>query len=132
MQKNKIINFSWVLSLIKCCLIGIVITLLGIILFAFILKFVDLSSKTISYINDLIKILAIFVMINCVNKFNGNRLLFKSIFAGIIYSILCFTIFSILNGGFNFNLSFVYDLLFSVIVSMIVSVIINIIGHKKV
>ena len=132
MQKNKLLNNNKILQIIKCCLLGIIVTLLGIIVFAFVLKFVDLSAKAISYINDLIKILAIFITINCIKKTNGNKLLYKAMLAGIIYALLTFIIFSILNGGFVFNLSILYDLLFAIIVSIVVSVIINILGNKKV
>lgn len=131
MQKIKSNNFSGLLSIMKCCLIGIVATLLGTIIFAVILKFANLSSTFISYINDFIKVVSIFIVITCVKRNNGERLLFKAILAGLIYAFLSYIIFSILNGRFVFNLSFLYDLLFAVIVSMIVSVIINIVGHKN-
>ncbi len=132
MQKLKSIKLNGVFNIIKCCLIGIVTTLLGTVIFAFVLKFASLSSKFISYINDFIKTISIFVMIMCVKKSNGDKLLLKALFSGVVYALLAYVIFSILNGSFVFNLSFLYDLLFAVIVAMIVSVIINIVGHKSV
>ena len=132
MQKIKSMNLGVVLNIIKCCLIGIVVTLLGTVIFAVTLKFANLSSKAIAYINDIIKGFSIFIMIMCVRKKDNNKLLLKSIFAGLVYSLLIYIVFSILNGKFVFDLSFLYDLLFSVIVSMIVSVIMNIIAHKNV
>ena len=132
MQKIKSMNFSGLLSMIKCCLIGIVATLLGTVIFAFVLKFANLSSMFISYINDFIKVVSIFIMLMCVKRNNSDRLFLKAILAGVIYALISYVVFSILNGGFVFDLSFLYDLLFAVIVSMIVSVIINIISHKNV
>lgn len=129
MQKIKF-NFSGFISLLKCVLIGIVSTLIGIVIFSVVLKFADLSSTIISYINDVIKIFSIFIMIMCVKRSNGEKLLLKSLFAGVLYAILTFIIFSLLNGSFILNLSFVYDLLFAVITSAIVSVIINILNRK--
>ena len=132
MQKIKSFNLSGVVNILKCCLLGIVITLVGIVALAFVLKFVDLSSITINYINDIIKGLAIFVIMLCIKKHNPDKLLLKSVVAGIIYAFLSFVIFSILNGSFVFNLAFVYDLLFSVIVAVLITIIINILKRKTI
>jgi len=130
MQKVKSFNSNGVVNILKCCLLAIIITLLGIVVLAFVLKFVDLSSVAINYINDVIKGLAIFIMMLCIKKRNPEKLLLKSIFAGIIYSVLCFVIFSILNGSFILDMAFVYDLLFSIAVALIVTIIINILRRK--
>lgn len=132
MQKMKSFNLSDVVNILKCCLLGIVITLVGIVALAFVLKFVDLSSTTINYINDIIKGLAIFVIMICIKKHNPDKLLLKSVVAGSIYAFLTFVIFSILNGSFVFNLAFVYDLLFSVIVAVLITIIINILKRKTI
>lgn len=130
MQKTKF-NFSGILSLIKCVLIGIVATLIGIVIFSVVLKFADISSTIISYVNDIIKAFSIFIMVMCIKRRSEGKILLQALIAGVFYAVLSFVIFSILNGGFAFNMSFVYDLLFSVIVSAIVSVIINILNHKN-
>ncbi len=132
MQKMKSINWSGVINLIKCCLIGIVATLIGVVIFAFVLKFANLPSTFVCYINDTIKGFGIFITILCLKRIDDGRLLLKSIFAGLIYAVLCFVIFSILNGRFNLNLAFLYDLLFAVIVAVISAVIINLLKHKTV
>lgn len=126
MQKFKSMNWTGFLNIVKCCLIGIITTLIGIVFFAIILKFTDLSNLVISYVNDVIKGISLFIMVVCLKKKNENNLLVKSIVGGVFYALLSFIIFSILNGSFMFNLSFVYDLLFVVIVSIVVSVIVNI------
>lgn len=132
MQKIKSFNLGNVVNILKCCLLGIVVTLVGIVVLAFVLKFVDLSSVVISYINDIIKGLAIFTTLLCVKKHNSDKLLIKSVFVGIVYALLTFIIFSILNGSFNFSLSFVYDLIFSVIVSVLITIIMNILKRKTI
>lgn len=131
MQKIKSIKFSGLLTIIKCCLIGVISTLIGIVIFAVILKFADLSTIVISAVNNVIKIFSIFIMMTCIKRAMGDKLFIKSILAGVIYATLTFMIFSILNGGFVFDFSFVYDLLFSVIVSAIVSIIINILNRNR-
>lgn len=132
MQKLKSLNMSGILSIIKCVLLGIITTLIGIVVFAIVLKFTDLSSGVITWINNIIKALSIFVMMSAIKKANGDKLILKSIIAGIMYALLSFIIFSIMNGSFNFGLSFVYDLLFAVIVSAIVSIILNLLSRKNI
>lgn len=132
MQKIKSLNWSSLLSIIKCCMLGILATLIGVIIFAIVLKFVDLSSNVIGYINDVIKAISIFVMILCLKRANGEKLIIKAIFAGLLYAILSMIIFAILNQNFAFNLSILNDILFAVIVSVVVSVIVNLTSRKTV
>ena len=132
MQKFKSIKWSFILNILKCCLLGIVVTLIGIVIFAVVLKFVDLNSTVISYVNDIIKGVSIFIMMLCIKKLGEEKLLIKSIFAGILYAVLSFIVFSILNGGFAFNLAFIYDLLFAVIVAVLISIIFKILQTKTV
>ena len=105
MQKIKSLNWSGFLSIIKCCMIGILTTLIGLIIFAVILKCVDLSTNIIGYVNDAIKAVSIFVMLFCIKKTNGDKLILKSIFAGLLYAVLSLIVFAILNKGFSFNLT---------------------------
>ncbi len=130
MQKLKSFNLSGLLAIIKCVMIGIITTLIDIVLFAVVLKFVDLSSNVVGYINDAIKVVSLFVMILCLKRNNGDKLLFRAILGGILYAVLSFIIFSILNGGVVFNMSVVYDLIFALVASLIVSIIVNLLNRK--
>lgn len=132
MQKIKSISFSTVLSIIKSCLLGVISTLIGIVLLAVTLKFTDLSSSGITAINNVIKAISIFITISVLKRTNGEKLIIKSIFAGVLYALLSFIIFSVLNGYFSFDLSFVYDLLFADIVSVVGAIILNLLGKKTV
>lgn len=131
MNKVKTFNFSFFLTIIKSCLIGLISTLVGIVIFAVILKFVDLSSAVVGYINDAIKAVSIFLTISCVKKSSADKLIYKSILAGVVYAALTYVIFSILNGGFVFNLSIIYDMLFAVVVAMIITIILNLFSRKN-
>ena len=129
MQKMKF-DFSKLGMFIKIALAGIISTLVGILIFSFILKFVDMSSTVISYINDVIKALSIFIMVLILKKLDGERLLIKSIIASLLYAILCFIVFSILNGSFAINMSLVFDLFFAIAVSVIATIIVNTLKRK--
>lgn len=131
MQKLKSINFSKFFSILKCCLVGIVFSLIGAVVFAVVLKFTDLSSVAINYINDIIKAISIFIMVHCIKKSNDGKLIIRAVVGGVIYAILTFIIFSILNGGVSFSMSFIYDLIFAVIVSIVASIVLNLFGKKN-
>lgn len=129
MSKNKSFNMGF-FNILKCCLIGVIITLVGTVILAVVLKFTDLNSNVINYVNDAIKAVAILCILICIKKSNPNGLLFKSIIASLIFTILCFIIFSILNGAVVLDLSIVFDLLFAVAVAVIESVVLNLVGKN--
>ena len=131
MQKIKSTKFEGVLNLLKSALIGIVATLIGTVIFAVVLKFANLSSNLIAYINNIIKLFAIFIMITYVKRQTGNNLLLRAIVVGILYAILSFIIFSVLNGKFVLNSSVIFDTLFAVVVSIIVAIIINVLTNRN-
>lgn len=131
MEKSKLLSLKNLLSILKCCLLAIAITLGGTVIFAVVLKFVDISVNIIAYVNDAIRIFALFIMVLCLKKTNPNKLFLKATFGGLLYGVLTFLIFSALNASFNLNLGFIYDLLFAVISSMIITVILNILSRKN-
>lgn len=132
MQKFKSLNWKNLLNIIKCCLIGIISTLIGTVVFAVVLKFANLSSNFIYYINNVIKIFSIFIMVMCLKRKVESKLLLNAIISGVFYAGLTFIIFSLLSGQLQFNTSFLYDLLFCVIVSVISAIIVNIASRKTV
>lgn len=125
MDKVKSNKFGVVFNIIKASLLAIIITLVGVVLLAVVLKFTDLSSNVINYVNNAIKILALFIMVMYI-KNRENNLLIKSVFGAVIYALLTYVIFSILNGSFVFNMGVVYDILFAVVVSIIASVVVKV------
>lgn len=129
MNKVKSISSS-ILPILKSVLIGLVVTLVGIVAFAVVLKFADVNSHIVSYVNDVIKAVALFFTVFVLKKKGVNQLLVKSIIAGVVYALLSYVIFSILNGGFVFNVTFLYDLIFAVIVAAVASVILSLCARK--
>ena len=55
MVKVKGVKIFNIFKIIKCCLIGVLTTLLGVVVLAVVLKFADLSTSAIGYINNIIK-----------------------------------------------------------------------------
>lgn len=130
MGKLKNEKIALVLNILKSCLIGLVITLIGTVILAVILKFADIPTKAVAYINDVIKAISLFVVVLLLKKSGDEKLLLKSIFAGVVYAVLAFVVFSILNGGFSFGLNFVFDVLFAVVVAIVASIILKLTSKK--
>ncbi len=129
-EKLKRINFGTIASVLKSSLIGVIVSILLVLLFAFVLKFVELGSATISVIDQIIKILSIIVAVISLNKSVDANLLLKSLFVGAVYSILTFLVFSILNGGVVFGVGIFSDILFSALVGGASAILINMIKKK--
>ena len=129
-EKLKKINASSIINLLKTSLVGVIVSILLVLLFAFVLKFVNLSSGVISIVDQIIKILSIFVAIVMLNKTSSEGLLVKGLLVGVVYSILTFIVFSILNGGFNLSVGILSDIAFSGLVGGVVAILLNIIKKK--
>lgn len=129
-EKLKKIDWQFVANILKASLIGVVVSILLVLLFAFVLKFVDLNSNMISIIDQIIKILSIFVAVLTLNKLNGDGLLIKGILTGAIYAVITFIVFSLLNGGINLSVAIFSDIIFSALVGGVAGILINIIKKK--
>jgi len=129
-EKLKKINLNTISNILKASLIGVIVSILLVLVFAFILKFVELNDKSISLIDQIIKIVSISIAVIMFGKSNGEKFLIKSIFVGALYSVLTFLVFSILNGGINVNISIATDIIFSSMIGGVVSVLLSIIKKK--
>lgn len=110
-------------SIIKGSLISLSVSLILICIFAFMLRFLDISESLIKPINQVIKIISIFVGGFYGLKGTKEMGLITGFFIGIMYSLLAFVIFSILNGGFAFNMSIINDAIFSGVSGGLVGII---------
>ena len=114
---------SFLLAIIKGSLIALCISLVGILIFAFILKFASISDKAIRPINQIIKgvsvLIGVFVAMRKVDKMG----LVGGLLIGLVYTILAFVVFSTLDGHFVFNLTLLNDLLFGEIIGAICGLI---------
>ena len=114
---------SFLLAIIKGSLIALCISLVGILIFAFILKFASISDGAIRPINQIIKgisvLVGVFVAMRKVDKMG----LVGGLLIGLIYTIIAFVVFSILDGNFQFNLSLLNDILFGSIMGAICGII---------
>lgn len=116
-------NKSSSLQIFKGSITSVSITLVLILIFALILRFVNIGDNFIMPINQLIKIISIFIGVYSALKFHKEKGWIKGMFIGIIYSVLSFVVFSILSSQLIFSISSLLDVLFAGIVGGISGVI---------
>lgn len=111
------------LSIVKGSLIALCVSLIGILIFAFCLKFTSLSDKLILPVNQVIKGLSIFLGVFFGLKKQKQMGLISGLLIGFVYTIVAFFAFSILNGAFNFDHTLLNDIVFGAIIGGICGII---------
>lgn len=99
-------------SLIKGSLIALSISIIGICIFAFVLRFIDISTDLIKPINQVIKIVSILIGTLLGLKKVKEMGLVSGFLIGVLYTFLAFVLFSLLNGCFVFDTTLLTDMLF--------------------
>lgn len=117
-EKNNIL-----LNGLKGSMLSVCVSLVLILIFAFVIKLTSMSDTLIKPINQIIKVVSIFFgTLFIVKKVNQKGLITGAI-VGLLYSILAFVVFSILNGGFSFDITLLIDILFGAISGAICGII---------
>lgn len=111
------------LSIVKGSLIALCISLVGVLIFAFCLKFTSLSDKLITPINQVIKGISIFFGVFFGLKKRKDKGLVSGLLIGLVYTIVAFLVFSLLNASFVFDLTLLYDIIFGSLIGAICGII---------
>ena len=111
------------LSIVKGSLIALCVSLVGILIFGFCLKFTSLSDKLITPINQVIKGISIFLGVLFGLKKQKEMGLVSGLLIGLIYTMVAFVVFSLLNGAFNFDRTLLNDVIFGTIIGGICGII---------
>ncbi|MGN0748587.1 MAG: TIGR04086 family membrane protein [Christensenellales bacterium] len=111
------------LTVLKGSLIALSVSLVSILIFAFFIKYVAVPTSAIKPINQVIKGLSLFIGTFIALKKIDKMGLINGLLIGLIYTILAFVVFSILDGHFEFTKSLVNDLLFGGLIGGICGVI---------
>ena len=123
---------SFFMGALKGSLIALCVSLIGILIFAFLIRFISISDNAISPINQVIKGVSILTGTFIGLKRTKEMGFISGLVIGIIYTALSFVTFSILDGQFVFSKTLLNDLLFGGIIGAICGVIaINFIGKRK-
>lgn len=107
----------------KGSLCALCISLVLILVFGFLLKFTNIPESAITPINQVIKGVSIFFGVFIGLRKIKELGLFSGLLIGFIYIMLAFVIFSILNGGFSFDLTLLTDIIFGAVIGGICGII---------
>ena len=112
-----------ILTLAKSVFWALSVSLLCILIFAFVVKFTALPESAIMPINQVIKFLSIFIGCWVASKKIKSNGWLWGIVIGAVYTLLAFIVFSILDGEFRFTLSLLNDFVFGAIAGLISGII---------
>ena len=110
-------------SILKGTIAAVSLTLILILLFAVLIRFVNIPDGWIFPVNQVIKIVSLFVGVLIAIKGNHEKGFIKGILLGITYCVLSYLIFSILQGSFAFKLTNLYDLLLTSLMGGLIGII---------
>lgn len=111
-----------IFKILLATFIAVAVSLGLILLFAFTIKWFDLSDAIIAPVNIAIKIISIGVGILIVTK-DGKQGIKRGAVIGASYIVLSYLIFSILLGSFNLSFANLWDLILGVVSGAILGVI---------
>ncbi len=110
-------------SLLKGSLSALCVCLVGILIFAFLLKFTSLSDSIIRPVNQVIKGASILVGVFIGLKKQKEMGLVSGLLIGLIFTVIAFLTFSILDGNFSFDKTLLNDFIFGGITGAICGII---------
>ena len=123
MQKDSVSDKrTYLFELIKALIFSIIVTLVLVLISAFIIKFFNVSTNAIPIINQVIKGVSIFLSALIFFKRKGGGFL-RGLILGVAYICLSSFIFSLFNGSFSFGISVLNDLTFSAVTGLISGII---------
>ncbi len=126
---KKLHNTNTALELTKGTIFSLIISMILIIVFAIIIRFVNIPDSTIIPINQVIK--GVSILVGTIIALRGSTKGFlKGLIIGILYAILSYIVFSILSGTLTFGITTITDILFGAVLGAISGLIAVNIGKK--
>ena len=107
----------------KGAFIGLGVSLILVLIFAFILKFTNISDSVISPVNQVIKAASIFLGVFLGLRKQKEMGLVSGLCIGLLFTIIAFLTFSVLDGHFAFDRTLLNDTIFGSIMGAICGII---------
>ena len=118
MEKSK---NGFFISILLSAGLSVICALVGILIFALIVKFSNFNSGVIKGVNQFLKVIAIFI--GCFFCLRQGKGAIKGLLSGLLFTILLYLIFSLIGGSINFGTAFIVDILFCAIIGAICGII---------
>ena len=112
-----------VAQILKGCIGGIIFTIAGVLIFAYLLKSMSLSDGVIAPVNEGIKMIAVLLTAYLATKKAGGPAWLIGALSGVVYMALGFFVFSLLDGGMGMWQILLSDLLTGLLVGLIGGII---------
>ena len=119
----KISNNSLFFNITKGTLTAVCVSLILVLVFAFLLKFTNIPESTIMPVNQVIKGLSIFIGVFVGLKKSKELGLLNGLLIGLFYTIIAFLIFACLGGVLKLDITFLTDILFGGVMGAICGII---------
>ncbi len=100
---------------------ALIVALVGVLIFAGVLKLANLNNGVIKAVNQFIKVLAVFL--GCYFSVRESKGLVKGLIVGIFSAVLIFLAFALICGNLSFGVGFFIDLIFMAIIGAISGII---------
>ena len=110
-------------GILKGSLMALSVCLIAILIFAFVLRTFTISDGVIRPINQVIKIISILFGVFFGLKKSKDMGLISGMLIGLLFTIISFVSFSILDGNFDFGISLLNDCLFGSIIGGVCGII---------
>lgn len=118
MSESKSEFFS---SILKGVFLSLITALIGVLVFALVVKIALLQSSVIKPVNCFIKILAVFI--GCMFSLRGKNGYLKGMLVGLIGTVVIFATFSLIGGELSFGVPFFIDLAFGLILGGVFGIV---------
>ncbi len=105
-------------EMFKGVVFSVIISVLTVILFAIVVKFANLSTKTVEIVNIALKILSIFLG-TLIAISSGRQGLFKGGIIGLFFVLISYLVFSLVNGSFSVNPLTAFDVIFCLVAGLL-------------
>lgn len=122
-QGVKHADNNFISGLIKGTLIALCVSLVLILIFAFLVKFTNIPDSAIAPINQVIKGASIFLGVFLGLRKIKELGLVSGLIIGLVYTLLAFIVFSIIAGNFTFSVTLLTDMIFGGVIGAICGII---------
>ena len=105
-------------EIFKGVIFSLIISVLTVIVFAIIVKFANLSSKMVEIVNIALKIISILAG-TLLAVGSGRQGLFKGGIIGLLFVLVSYLVFSLINGSFSVNPLTAFDVIFCLVAGLL-------------
>lgn len=102
---------TFISCILKATLLALTCSLIGILIFALIVKFTAPTTAVVKTVNQIVKVIAVFI--GCFFSVKGKLGIVKGGVAGALFTVLLYAVFAIMSGTGIFSLEMFIDLLFT-------------------